>query len=172
MLLPFFLPLLLIRPGCCAGTPYAERFKVSNEFPDDTLNFIKMHPLMDEAVPSIANRPWFLKTMVRWELAWHQQSTINETQRWFFNSCWIFIRFVRPNRFWFWSSQLIVNRVYELLLLLVYCIDRLIVFLFLQLPRSLDVATSDRHLHYWFGVVWRRFYSVSGYLDFVLIYWM
>uniref|UniRef100_A0A668ATG7 Semaphorin 6A n=1 Tax=Myripristis murdjan TaxID=586833 RepID=A0A668ATG7_9TELE len=56
------------RPGYCAGTPSMERYKVSNEFPDDTLNFIKMHPLMDEAVPSIANRPWFLKTMVRYRL--------------------------------------------------------------------------------------------------------
>uniref|UniRef100_A0A4W5K6V2 Semaphorin 6A n=1 Tax=Hucho hucho TaxID=62062 RepID=A0A4W5K6V2_9TELE len=53
------------RPGCCAGTSSLEKYKVSNEFPDDTLNFIKQHPLMDEAVPSIANRPWFLKTMVR-----------------------------------------------------------------------------------------------------------
>ncbi|KAM8864918.1 semaphorin-6A isoform 2-T3 [Synchiropus picturatus] len=56
------------RPGNCAGTSSMERYKVSNEFPDDTLNFIKMHPLMDEAVPSIANRPWFLKTMVRYRL--------------------------------------------------------------------------------------------------------
>ncbi|XP_060736951.1 semaphorin-6A isoform X3 [Tachysurus vachellii] len=56
------------RPGCCAGTPSTEKYKMSNEFPDDTLNFIKMHPLMDEAVPSIANRPWFLKTMVRYRL--------------------------------------------------------------------------------------------------------
>uniref|UniRef100_A0A1A8GJR7 Sema domain, transmembrane domain (TM), and cytoplasmic domain, (Semaphorin) 6A n=1 Tax=Nothobranchius korthausae TaxID=1143690 RepID=A0A1A8GJR7_9TELE len=56
------------RPGNCAGSPFMERYKVSNEFPDDTLNFIKMHPLMDEAVPSIANRPWFLKTMVRYRL--------------------------------------------------------------------------------------------------------
>nr|XP_040051377.1 semaphorin-6A isoform X3 [Gasterosteus aculeatus aculeatus] len=56
------------RPGNCAGTASMERYKVSNEFPDDTLNFIKMHPLMDEAVPSIANRPWFLKTMVRYRL--------------------------------------------------------------------------------------------------------
>ncbi|XP_072243754.1 semaphorin-6A isoform X2 [Leuresthes tenuis] len=56
------------RPGSCAGTPSMERYKVSNEFPDDTLNFIKMHPLMDEAVPSIANKPWFLKTMVRYRL--------------------------------------------------------------------------------------------------------
>ncbi|XP_064797083.1 semaphorin-6A-like isoform X1 [Oncorhynchus masou masou] len=56
------------RPGCCAGTPSLEKYKVSNEFPDDTLNFIKQHPLMDEAVPSITNRPWFLKTMVRYRL--------------------------------------------------------------------------------------------------------
>uniref|UniRef100_A0A3Q4BE98 Sema domain-containing protein n=1 Tax=Mola mola TaxID=94237 RepID=A0A3Q4BE98_MOLML len=56
------------RPGNCAGSLSMERYKVSNEFPDDTLNFIKMHPLMDEAVPSIANRPWFLKTMVRYRL--------------------------------------------------------------------------------------------------------
>uniref|UniRef100_A0A4W5K6U3 Semaphorin 6A n=1 Tax=Hucho hucho TaxID=62062 RepID=A0A4W5K6U3_9TELE len=56
------------RPGCCAGTSSLEKYKVSNEFPDDTLNFIKQHPLMDEAVPSIANRPWFLKTMVRYRL--------------------------------------------------------------------------------------------------------
>ncbi|XP_039522142.1 semaphorin-6A-like isoform X1 [Pimephales promelas] len=55
------------RPGVCAGTS-GEKFKVSNEFPDETLNFIKVHPLMDEAVPSIANRPWFLKTMVRYRL--------------------------------------------------------------------------------------------------------
>ncbi|KAG5841432.1 hypothetical protein ANANG_G00199450 [Anguilla anguilla] len=56
------------RPGCCAGTASVERYKLSNEFPDDTLNFIKMHPLMDEAVPSITNRGssrpwWFLKTI-------------------------------------------------------------------------------------------------------------
>ncbi|XP_072290133.1 semaphorin-6A isoform X2 [Eucyclogobius newberryi] len=56
------------RPGTCAGSAYMERYKVSNEFPDDTLNFIKMHPLMDEAVPSIAHKPWFLKTMVRYRL--------------------------------------------------------------------------------------------------------
>ncbi|XP_052461119.1 semaphorin-6A-like isoform X4 [Carassius gibelio] len=56
------------RPGVCAGASSGEKYKVSNEFPDETLNFIKLHPLMDEAVPSIANRPWFLKTMVRYRL--------------------------------------------------------------------------------------------------------
>ncbi|XP_061203060.1 semaphorin-6A isoform X5 [Neopsephotus bourkii] len=56
------------RPGCCAGSMSLEKYVTSNEFPDDTLNFIKTHPLMDEAVPSIVNRPWFLRTMVRYRL--------------------------------------------------------------------------------------------------------
>ncbi|XP_011356568.1 semaphorin-6A isoform X4 [Pteropus vampyrus] len=56
------------RPGCCAGSPSLEKYTTSNEFPDDTLNFIKTHPLMDEAVPSVINRPWFLRTMVRYHL--------------------------------------------------------------------------------------------------------
>ncbi|XP_005992129.1 semaphorin-6A isoform X2 [Latimeria chalumnae] len=56
------------RPGYCAGSTPLERYESSNEFPDDTLNFIKTHPLMDEAVPSITNRPWFLRTMVRYRL--------------------------------------------------------------------------------------------------------
>ncbi|XP_018418608.1 PREDICTED: semaphorin-6A isoform X3 [Nanorana parkeri] len=56
------------RPGCCAGSPTVERYATSNDLPDDTLNFIKTHPLMDEAVPSIVNRPLFLRTMVRYRL--------------------------------------------------------------------------------------------------------
>ncbi|XP_043914966.1 semaphorin-6A isoform X2 [Protopterus annectens] len=56
------------RPGSCAGSITLERYETSNEFPDDTLNFIKTHPLMDEAVPSITNRPWFLRTVVRYRL--------------------------------------------------------------------------------------------------------
>ncbi|XP_032698145.1 semaphorin-6A isoform X2 [Lontra canadensis] len=56
------------RPGCCAGSSSLEKYTTSNEFPDDTLNFIKTHPLMDEAVPSVINRPWFLRTMVRYRL--------------------------------------------------------------------------------------------------------
>ncbi|NP_956286.1 semaphorin-6A precursor [Danio rerio] len=56
------------RPGVCAGSSSVEKFKVSSEFPDDSLSFIKAHPLMEEAVPAIANRPWFLKTMVRYRL--------------------------------------------------------------------------------------------------------
>ncbi|XP_004836223.1 semaphorin-6A isoform X4 [Heterocephalus glaber] len=56
------------RPGCCAGSSSLEKYVTSNEFPDDTLNFIKTHPLMDEAVPAIINRPWFLRTMVRYRL--------------------------------------------------------------------------------------------------------
>lgn len=56
------------RPGNCAGSITLERYETSNEFPDDTLNFIKTHPLMDEAVPSVTNRPWFLRTVVRYRL--------------------------------------------------------------------------------------------------------
>ncbi|XP_044301753.1 semaphorin-6A isoform X3 [Varanus komodoensis] len=56
------------RPGSCAGSASLEKYTSSNEFPDDTLNFIKTHSLMDEAVPSIVNKPWFLRTMVRYRL--------------------------------------------------------------------------------------------------------
>ncbi|XP_053264679.1 semaphorin-6A isoform X7 [Podarcis raffonei] len=56
------------RPGSCAGSTSLEKYMSSNEFPDDTLNFIKTHSLMDEAVPSIVNKPWFLRTMVRYRL--------------------------------------------------------------------------------------------------------
>ncbi|XP_075692475.1 semaphorin-6A isoform X6 [Rhinoderma darwinii] len=56
------------RPGCCAGSATVERYASSTDLPDDTLNFIKTHPLMDEAVPSIVNKPLFLRTMVRYRL--------------------------------------------------------------------------------------------------------
>ncbi|XP_041917791.1 sema domain, transmembrane domain (TM), and cytoplasmic domain, (semaphorin) 6D, like isoform X1 [Alosa sapidissima] len=56
------------RPGCCAGHSPAESFKSSMEFPDETLQFIKSHPLMDAAVPSIGDEPWFTKTRVRYRL--------------------------------------------------------------------------------------------------------
>ncbi|XP_039989334.1 sema domain, transmembrane domain (TM), and cytoplasmic domain, (semaphorin) 6D, like isoform X1 [Xiphias gladius] len=56
------------RPGCCAGHGPAASFKNSIEFPDDTLQFIKSHPLMDTAVPSIGDEPWFTKTRVRYRL--------------------------------------------------------------------------------------------------------
>ncbi|XP_074090865.1 semaphorin-6D isoform X9 [Macrotis lagotis] len=56
------------RPGCCAKHGLAETFKTSIDFPDDTLAFIKSHPLMDSAVPSIIEEPWFTKTRVRYRL--------------------------------------------------------------------------------------------------------
>uniref|UniRef100_A0A3Q3JDM1 Sema domain-containing protein n=1 Tax=Monopterus albus TaxID=43700 RepID=A0A3Q3JDM1_MONAL len=56
------------RPGCCAGHGPAASFKSSIEFPDDTLQFIKSHPLMDTAVPSIGDEPWFTRTRVRYRL--------------------------------------------------------------------------------------------------------
>ncbi|XP_044209825.1 sema domain, transmembrane domain (TM), and cytoplasmic domain, (semaphorin) 6D, like isoform X4 [Thunnus albacares] len=56
------------RPGSCAGHGPAASFKSSIEFPDDTLQFIKSHPLMDTAVPSIGDEPWYTKTRVRYRL--------------------------------------------------------------------------------------------------------
>lgn len=51
------------RPGGCAVQ--GSRFNSSNLFPDEMLNFVKTHPLMDEAVPSLGQRPWVVRTMVR-----------------------------------------------------------------------------------------------------------
>ncbi|XP_036910458.1 semaphorin-6D isoform X8 [Sturnira hondurensis] len=56
------------RPGCCAKHGLAEAYKTSIDFPDDTLSFIKSHPLMDSAVPPIAEEPWFTKTRIRYRL--------------------------------------------------------------------------------------------------------
>ncbi|XP_061203375.1 semaphorin-6D isoform X8 [Neopsephotus bourkii] len=56
------------RPGCCAKHGLAEAYKTSIDFPDETLSFIKSHPLMDSAVPSIIEEPWFTKTRVRYRL--------------------------------------------------------------------------------------------------------
>ncbi|XP_005998351.1 semaphorin 6D isoform X2 [Latimeria chalumnae] len=56
------------RPGCCARHGQAESYKTSIDFPDETLSFIKSHPLMDFAVPSVIEEPWFTKTRVRYRL--------------------------------------------------------------------------------------------------------
>ncbi|XP_058138034.1 semaphorin-6B [Dasypus novemcinctus] len=54
------------RPGCCAapGMPY----NASSAFPDDILHFVKTHPLMDEAVPSLGDGPWIVRTLMRHQL--------------------------------------------------------------------------------------------------------
>ncbi|XP_036435495.1 semaphorin-6B [Colossoma macropomum] len=54
------------RPGGCAIQ--GSKFNSSNSFPDEMLNFVKTHPLMDEAVPSLGQRPWIVRTMVRYQL--------------------------------------------------------------------------------------------------------
>ncbi|XP_070806521.1 semaphorin-6C isoform X2 [Pituophis catenifer annectens] len=56
------------RPGSCAGVGQASGYRTSNEFPDATLSFIKSHPLLDEAVASVAEQPWFTKTSSRYRL--------------------------------------------------------------------------------------------------------
>nr|XP_033810287.1 semaphorin-6B [Geotrypetes seraphini]XP_033810288.1 semaphorin-6B [Geotrypetes seraphini]XP_033810289.1 semaphorin-6B [Geotrypetes seraphini] len=54
------------RPGCCA-TPNL-RYNSSSSFPDEMLNFVKTHPLMDESVPSLGDAPWIMRTMTRFQL--------------------------------------------------------------------------------------------------------
>ncbi|XP_063001786.1 semaphorin-6C isoform X2 [Elgaria multicarinata webbii] len=56
------------RPGCCAGIGKASAYKTSNDFPDEMLGFIKSFPLLDEAVPSVTEQPWFTKTTSRYKL--------------------------------------------------------------------------------------------------------
>ncbi|XP_048880376.1 sema domain, transmembrane domain (TM), and cytoplasmic domain, (semaphorin) 6E isoform X2 [Brienomyrus brachyistius] len=56
------------RPGSCAGDGPAASYKSSVSFPDDMLSFIKSYPLMDEAVPSVNNRPYFTRTTSRFKL--------------------------------------------------------------------------------------------------------
>eukprot|EP00062_Callorhinchus_milii_P015740 gi/632966313/ref/XP_007899346.1/ PREDICTED: semaphorin-6B [Callorhinchus milii] len=51
------------RPGCCAGP--GTNYNSSNGFSDEMLNFVKTHPLMDGAVPSLSHRPWIIKTTIR-----------------------------------------------------------------------------------------------------------
>ncbi|XP_069580896.1 semaphorin-6D-like, partial [Brachyistius frenatus] len=56
------------RPGTCAGDGPASDYKSSVQFPDETLTFIKSYPLMDEAVPSVNDRPCFTRTASRSKL--------------------------------------------------------------------------------------------------------
>ncbi|XP_015461403.2 sema domain, transmembrane domain (TM), and cytoplasmic domain, (semaphorin) 6E isoform X3 [Astyanax mexicanus] len=56
------------RPGSCAGDSSAAAYKSSTTFPDETLTFIKSYPLMDEAVPSVNDRPCFTRTTSRFKL--------------------------------------------------------------------------------------------------------
>ncbi|KAJ8000164.1 hypothetical protein DPEC_G00202000 [Dallia pectoralis] len=56
------------RPGSCAGDGPASGYLSSTSFPDDTLTFIKSYPLMDEAVPSVNDRPCFTRTTSRYKL--------------------------------------------------------------------------------------------------------
>lgn len=52
------------RPGGCAVQ--GSRFSSSTALPDEVLNFVKTHPLMDETVPLLGHRPWVVKTMGRY----------------------------------------------------------------------------------------------------------
>lgn len=54
------------RPGCCAAP--GSQYNASSALPDEILNFIKTHPLMDEAVPSLGHAPWIVRTLMRHQL--------------------------------------------------------------------------------------------------------
>lgn len=54
----------LCRPGGCPVQ--GSRFSSSTTLPDEVLNFVKTHPLMDETVPLLGHRPWVVKTMGRY----------------------------------------------------------------------------------------------------------
>lgn len=60
----FSLSLCVCRPGGCAVQ--GSRFSSSTTLPDEVLNFVKTHPLMDETVPLLGHRPWVVKTMGRY----------------------------------------------------------------------------------------------------------
>lgn len=74
------------RPGGCAVQ--GSRFSSSTTLPDEVLNFVKTHPLMDETVPLLGHRPWVVKTMGRYtywfscliapmqNFLWHEKGTI------------------------------------------------------------------------------------------------
>ncbi|KAM4050448.1 semaphorin-6B isoform 1-T2 [Anomaloglossus baeobatrachus] len=54
------------RPGCCVrpSMPYNS----SRSLPDDVLNFVKSHPLMEDSVPSVGGFPWITRTLSRDQL--------------------------------------------------------------------------------------------------------
>ncbi|XP_037680135.1 semaphorin-6B isoform X1 [Choloepus didactylus] len=54
------------RPGCCAAPGL--QYNASSAFPDDILHFVKTHPLMDDAVPSLGQGPWIVRTLMRHQL--------------------------------------------------------------------------------------------------------
>ncbi|XP_054982467.1 semaphorin-6B isoform X2 [Sorex araneus] len=54
------------RPGCCVAP--GMQYNTSSALPDEILNFVKTHPLMDEAVPSLGQGPWIVRTLLRHQL--------------------------------------------------------------------------------------------------------
>ncbi|XP_044130582.1 semaphorin-6B-like, partial [Bufo gargarizans] len=54
------------RPGCCIGPSMP--YNSSRSLPDDVLNFVKSHSLMEESVPSVGGFPWITRTLSRDQL--------------------------------------------------------------------------------------------------------
>jgi len=79
------------RPGQCAND--------SRTLPDLTLNFIKSHSLMDEAVRSFYQQPIIVRTSVKWVIALFLYSVV-----FVFHIIILFIRTLFNSFFWFFLS--------------------------------------------------------------------
>ncbi|XP_056428002.1 semaphorin-6B isoform X3 [Hyla sarda] len=54
------------RPGSCVRP--SMHYNSSRSLPDDVLNFVKSHPLMEDSVPSVGGVPWLTRTLSRDQL--------------------------------------------------------------------------------------------------------
>ncbi|XP_042332336.1 semaphorin-6A-like [Sceloporus undulatus] len=53
------------RPGSCAGSGSLEEYASSSEIPDETLEFLKTHTLMDASVDAVYHEPLFMQTVAQ-----------------------------------------------------------------------------------------------------------
>ncbi|XP_063771157.1 semaphorin-6B isoform X2 [Pseudophryne corroboree] len=53
----------LPRPGCCVGSSMP--YNSSRSLPDEVLSFVKLHPLVEDSVPSLGGSPWITRTLKR-----------------------------------------------------------------------------------------------------------
>ncbi|XP_075060927.1 semaphorin-6B-like [Mixophyes fleayi] len=56
----------LPRPGCCVTS--SMHYNSSRSLPDEVLSFVKLHPLVEECVPSVGGSPWITRTLKRDQL--------------------------------------------------------------------------------------------------------
>ncbi|CAH2292796.1 semaphorin-6B isoform X1 [Pelobates cultripes] len=54
------------RPGSCVSSLHS--YNSSRSLPNEVLNFVKSHPLMEDSVPSVGSSPWIIRTLTRGQL--------------------------------------------------------------------------------------------------------